>query len=79
MRGSGAAKEMITISEYPLIPPPLTYTHSKCYHSLVQLNMGNEGSSDMAAKEQAWAVFTEVLEVLETKKSKVCPSCNLRW
>ena len=46
----------------------LNHTHSKCYHSLVQLNMGGEGSSgDMAGKEQAWAVLAEVLDLLGTR------------
>ena len=43
-------------------------THSKCYHSLVQLLMGSESSSDMAAKEQAWGVLEELLKLMDNNK-----------
>ena len=41
---------------------------SKCYHSLVQLVMGSESTSDMAAKEQAWNVLEEILGLLDQSK-----------
>ena len=41
------------------------YINSKCYHSLVQLVMGSESTSDMAAKEQAWSVLEEVLRLMD--------------
>ena len=37
---------------------------SKAYHSLVQLLMEKEASSDMASKEQAWHIFVEALECI---------------
>ena len=44
---------------------------SKCYHSLVQLVMGSESSSDMAAKERAWNVLEEILGVLDQRKVRL--------
>lgn len=57
------------------------YTHacthnSKCYHSLVQLVMGSESTSDMAAKEQAWTILEEVLNLMD--QSKVCTCLDFR-
>ena len=46
--------------------------NSKCYHSLVQLVMGSESTSDMAAKEQAWSVLEEVLGLMEQSKVLTC-------
>lgn len=42
-----------------------------CYHSLVELVMGSETSSDMASKEQAWTVLEEVINLIESRPSKV--------
>ena len=45
-----------------------SHVHSKCYHSLVQLVMDSESTSDMAAKERAWGVLEEVLKLMEKNK-----------
>ena len=49
---------------------------SKCYHSLVQLVMGSESTSDMAAKEEAWSVLEEVLRLMDQNKVHVVINNN---
>ena len=41
--------------------------YSHCTHSLVQILLGGEYSHDMAGKEQAFAVLSESLQIMESK------------
>lgn len=41
--------------------------------------MGSEGNCDMASKEQAWNVLTEVLDLLETKAKESFPEMEILW
>ena len=40
---------------------------SRCTHSLIQLLIGREGSSDMVGKEQAMTVFKKTLQLVQEK------------
>ncbi len=61
---------ILAVSELPLYTRSLVLSCSKCYHSLVELVMGSD-HGDTASKEQALSIFTEVLDLLNTK-AKVC-------
>ncbi len=52
--------------------PELDGEHlSRCYHSLVQLVMGKEEVGEKGEEGQAWMLFNQILDLLDSK-AKVC-------
>ena len=48
--------------------PELDGEHlSRCYHSLVQLVVGKEEAGEMGEEGQAWKLFNQILDLLESK------------